>query len=183
MILASRPPLARIMAIDRSVRTGALPNARTLARELEVSPRTIRRDITYLRDQLRAPIEFDPVRNGYYYTEPTFRLSYFQVTEGELMALLLAERVLRQYRGTPFERDLHVAFAKLAEMLPETVSVHLDALSDCLSVLPAARITYDPDIFAALAKATTRRRRIDMVYWTAGRDETTRRVVDPFHLL
>jgi predicted DNA-binding transcriptional regulator YafY len=65
MILASRPPLARIMAIDQSVRAGDWPNARTLARQLEVSPRTIRRDITYLRDQLRAPIEFDPTRNGY----------------------------------------------------------------------------------------------------------------------
>ena len=36
----------------------------------------------------------------------TIRLAYFPVTEGELVALLLAERVLRQYRGTPFERDL-----------------------------------------------------------------------------
>jgi proteasome accessory factor B len=183
MILASRPPLARILAIDQSVRAGDWPNARTLARQLEVSPRTIRRDITYLRDQLRAPIEFDPSRNGYYYAEPSFRLPHFQVTEGELMALLLAERVMRQYRGTPFERDLHRAFAKLAEMLPEAVSVRHEALSDCLSVLPAVRIDYEPAIFAALAAATTRRRQVEMVYWTAGRDATTRRVVDPYHMM
>jgi predicted DNA-binding transcriptional regulator YafY len=105
------------------------------------------------------------------------------VTEGELVALLLAERVMRQYRGTPFERDLHVAFAKLAEMLPEAVSVRLEALSDCLSVLPAVRIDYHPAIFAALAAATTRRRQVEMVYWTAGRDATTRRVVDPYHMM
>jgi predicted DNA-binding transcriptional regulator YafY len=183
MILASRPPLVRIMAIDQSVRAGTWPNARKLSRQLEVCPRTIRRDITYLRDQLRAPIEFNPVHRGYYYTEPSFRLSYFQVTEGELIALLLAEQVLRQYRGTPFEQDLHRAFTKLAELLPETVSVQLDALSDCLSVLPAVRIDYDPVIFAALAGATTRCRQIEMVYWTAGRNATTSRVVDPFRLL
>ena len=44
--------------------------------------RTIRRDIDYMRDQLHAPIEFDSVQNGYYYTEPTFRLPFPQLTQG-----------------------------------------------------------------------------------------------------
>src|SRR4051812_26640496 len=106
MHTSARPPLARIMAIDQALRTNSWPNARTLADQLEVAPRTIRRDITYLRDQLHAPVEFDPVQHGYFYSESTFRLPYFQLTEGELVALLLAERLLRQYRGTPYEQDL-----------------------------------------------------------------------------
>jgi predicted DNA-binding transcriptional regulator YafY len=48
------------MAIDQALRAGDWPNARTLGLRLEVNPRTIRRDITYLRDQLGAPVEFDP---------------------------------------------------------------------------------------------------------------------------
>ena len=183
MRLAARPPLARIMVIDQALRAGTWPNATTLGDQLEVDPRTIRRDIAYMRDQLRAPIEYDPRRNGYRYTDLTIRLAYFPVTEGELVALLLAERVLRQYRGTPFERDLRRAFGRLAEQLPDGVSVRLDALTDCLSVLPAARIDYDPEIFATLAGATVRRRRLEIVYWTAGRDVTTSRVVDPYHLM
>ena len=139
MHLASRPPLARIMAIDQAVRAGRWPNARTLAEQLEVQPRTIRRDIAYMRDQLRAPLEFDAARHGFYYTEPAYRLPYFQMTEGELVALLLAERLLGQYRGTPFEQDLHRAFARITQLLPESVSVRLDALADCLSVLPAVQ--------------------------------------------
>src|SRR4051812_27335306 len=121
MRLSSRPPLARMMAIDRAIRDGELPNATTLARELEVTPRTVRRDLTYLRDQLHAPIRFDPTRNGYVYTESSYRLPFLQLTEGELVAVLLAERLLRQYRGTPYEQDLRRAFAKMTEMLPDAV--------------------------------------------------------------
>jgi predicted DNA-binding transcriptional regulator YafY len=182
MHLAARPPLVRIMAIDQAIRAGEWPNARTLADRLEVNARTIRRDLALLRHQLHAPLEFDPVHNGFFYYDPTYRLSYFQLTEGELVALLLAERVLRQYRGSPFEAELQRAFAKISEMLPDTVTIHLGALADGLSVLPAAETTYDPSTFATLSTAVARRRRLEMVYWTAGRNTTTRRVFDPYHL-
>lgn len=180
---SSRPPLARIMAIDRAIRSGGWPNASNLARELEVNPRTVRRDITYLRDQLHAPVEFDPARNGYRYSEPTFRLPYLQLTEGELVAVLLAERVLRQYRGTPFEGDLKRAFAKMTVLLPDAVSVRLDVAADCLSVLPSVQTTYDPGTFEALARAAVGRRSVEMVYWTAGRNATSSRGFDPYSLM
>ena len=98
------------------------------------------------------------------------------------MAVLLAERLLRQYRGTPFEPDLRRAFAKLTEMLPDAVSVRLDAMADCLSVMPAVQTAYDPDAFASLARAVIGRRRVEMAYWTAGRNATSSRMFDPYHL-
>ena len=61
-----RQPLARIMTIDMALRASAWPNTRTLAQQVGVNRRTIRRDIDYLRDQLHAPIAFDFVRNGYF---------------------------------------------------------------------------------------------------------------------
>jgi predicted DNA-binding transcriptional regulator YafY len=64
MYQAVRPPMRRIMTIDQAVRAGEWPNAITLARRLEVNPRTIRRDLAFLRHQLRAPIEFDASHNG-----------------------------------------------------------------------------------------------------------------------
>ncbi len=149
---AARPPLARIMIIDQAIRTGDWPNATTLAHRLEVDPRTIRRDLTYMRDQLKAPLEYDSTHNGYHYTEPTFRLPYISITEGELVALMLAQRLLRQYRGTPFEQDLQRSFTKLVDQLPDPVSVNLDVIADCLAVMPAVQTEYDPATFAALCE-------------------------------
>ncbi len=181
--LSSRPPLARIMAIDRAIRSGGWPNAGNLSLELEVSTRTVRRDITYMRDRLGAPLEYDSVHHGYGYTEPAFRLSYFPVAEGELVALMLAQRVLRQYRGTPFEQNLRRAFEKLIGQLPDGVIVRLDVIADCLAVLPSVKIDYDPEMFAALARSVVERRRIEVVYHSAGRDVETTRTIDPYNLM
>jgi predicted DNA-binding transcriptional regulator YafY len=182
MYQAARPPMRRIMAIDQAMRAGEWPNATTLARSLEVNARTIRRDIQFLRDQLRAPVEFDARHNGYYYAEPTYRLPHFQMSEGELLALYLAERLLRSLEGTPFESDLRGAIEKLGAMLPDGISVRLDERADLLAVLPAARPRYDAEAFRTLTTAVVCRHRLEMVYWTAGRDETTRRTFDPYDL-
>jgi predicted DNA-binding transcriptional regulator YafY len=183
MYQAARPPLRRLMAIDQAVRARDWPNASSLALRLEVNLRTIRRDITFLRNQLRAPISFDHVQNGYYYTEPSFRLPYLQLSQGELVALYLVERLMRQLEGTPFESDLRQVIDKLGTMLPDGVSVRLDAMADVLAVLPAARPYYDPESFCALSTAVVCRHRVEMVYWTAGRNETNRRVFDPYDLV
>ncbi len=183
MYQAARPPLRRIMVIDQELRANRWPNTARLARVLEVTVRTVRRDVAYLRYQLRAPIQFDPVHNGYHYTEPSYRLPFLQLTQGELIALFLAERMMRQVEGTPFESDLRAAIEKLGTMLPDGVSVRLDAMTDVLSVLPGARPDYDPESFCALATAVVCRRRVEMVYWTAERNETTRREFDPYDLV
>ena len=142
MRVSTRPALERLQAIDLAVSRREWPNARTLARDLEVTRRTIQRDIAFMR-RLRAPLEFDSVRNGYYYTDPSYRLGYFPATEGELVALLVAAQVMDQYRGTPFEQDLRKALVKISEILPATIEVPLDVLTGCLSVLPRVQSSND----------------------------------------
>ncbi len=179
---AARAPQQRIMAIDLALRADRRPDDKVLARELEVDRRTIRRDLEFMRDQLRAPIAFDRVRRGYWYTEPTFRLSPVLLTQGELLSLLLAERMMRQFRGTPFEPDIRSAIDKLGTVLGDGVSIRLDTVADFLSVLPATECEYDVKSFNALTSAIVRRRRLDLRYWSASRNETTRRLFDPYAL-
>ena len=67
-VLHSRPPLERMMEIHESVKRGNYPNASTLAQKMEVSPKTIHRDIQFMRDRWNLPIEYDPSCNGFKYT-------------------------------------------------------------------------------------------------------------------
>ncbi len=136
---ATRPLMRRMQEIDLALRTKKWPTDKTLAVDLQVDPRTVRRDLEFMRYEQNAPIAFDRARRGYYYTEPTYRLPLLQMTQGELLALYFSERLLRQFRGTPFEADLRQAIAKLGEMLPDGVTVRLDAIADFLSVLPAVQ--------------------------------------------
>src|SRR5262249_17390024 len=126
---------------------------------------------------------FDSLRNGFYYTDPSYRLTYFQVSRGELVALLVAAQVMQQYRGTSFERDLRHALDKIAQILPDKTDIPLDELTASLSVLPRVQTAYDPEIFEALVSALCHSRQVSMVYWSAGRDETQRRTVDPYDLV
>src|SRR6267143_814627 len=121
----SRPPLERMLRIHRAIQSGHYPNATTLAAKLEVSSKSIHRDIEFMRDRLELPVEFDPSRNGYHYTEEVSAFPTLQITEGELFALLVAEKALQQYRGTTFERPLVSAFKEKAASLPDTVSMQL----------------------------------------------------------
>src|SRR5437867_12668694 len=65
----SRPPLERMLRIHRAIQAGKYPNATALAGELEVSTKSIYRDIEFMRDRLELPVEFDGARNGFHYTE------------------------------------------------------------------------------------------------------------------
>jgi predicted DNA-binding transcriptional regulator YafY len=98
------------------------------------------------------------------------------------VALAVAERVLEQYRGTSFEADLRQAFARICSWLPEAVTVDLAALGDCFSVQPAASDLLDLDTFRVLAEGVRRRRQLTIRYWTAARNATGQRRVDPYHL-
>jgi predicted DNA-binding transcriptional regulator YafY len=56
----------RILKIDDEIRANKYPNAATLSEKLEVTRRTILRDIDYLRLMYQAPIEYDFTKRGFY---------------------------------------------------------------------------------------------------------------------
>src|SRR5207237_4198465 len=119
---------------------------------------------------------------GYYYTQEVSAFPALQISEGELFALLVAEKALQQYRGTNFERPLISAFKKMAASLPDTVSLNLADWEQTISFRTSAEPLLNLEIFDALAKATAQHRQLLLTYRKPGRKETEPRVVDPYHL-
>jgi len=93
--LRCRPPLYRFQEIFHAIKTGRYPNRTKLAADIEVTTKTIQRDLDYMRYQLGLPIEFDYCRGGYYFTQSVDRLPLFELTEGELVSLFVAQKALR----------------------------------------------------------------------------------------
>ena len=48
----TRPPIDRMMQIHSELAAGKFPNCSTLARRIEVSPKTIQRDLDFMRDRM-----------------------------------------------------------------------------------------------------------------------------------
>jgi predicted DNA-binding transcriptional regulator YafY len=180
-MLHSRPPLERMLRIHQAIQSGRYPNAVALARELEVSSKSIHRDFEFMRDRLDLPLQYDNAHNGYYYTEEVSNFPTLQISEGELFALLVAEKALQQYRGTTFERPLLSAFKKMAAALPDTVSLNLADWERTISFRTSAEPILNLEIFDTLAKATAQRQQLQLTYRKPGRRETELRLVDPYH--
>ena len=179
--LHSRPPLERMLRIHQALQGGGFPNASKLAREVEVSTKTIHRDIEFMRDRLNLPIEFAPANNGYFYTGEVSGFPTMQITEGEIFALVVAEKALQQYRGTSFEKPLLSAIKKMEQALPDTISLNLADIEQTISFRTRAEPILNLEIFDALAKAVAQRRQLELQYRKPGQPAEAR-VVDPYHL-
>lgn len=178
----SRPPLERMLRIHQAIQSGGYPTASSLAAELEVSAKSIHRDLEFMRDRLQLPLEFDRARFGYYYTEEVNAFPTVQITEGELFALVVAEKALQQYRGTSFEKPLLSALKKMEQSLPDTISLDLADVERTISFRTRAEPLLDLKTFDALAKATAARQQLELTYRKPGQRQTEQRVVDPYHL-
>lgn len=182
-MISTHPPILRILRIHKLIQGRRYPNVPGLAKVLEVSRRTVQRDIEFLRDQLGAPVAFNPIENGYEYTEEGFTLPDVQMTEGEVLALMVADKALSAYRGTECEELLRQLLEKATLALGEVRTVNPQKLAEAYSFLhtsPPARVR--PDVFAAIERAIRTRETLDVEYHTQYRKETGRRKLDPYHL-
>ncbi|GHV45867.1 WYL domain-containing protein [Spirochaetia bacterium] len=173
----------RILAVDSLIREGGFPNAATLAKKLEMTPRTIQRDIEYMRDMYSAPIEYDYDHRGYYYSEPNFFIKSVLLTEGEFFSITLFDQMLEQYRNTPLEDDLRRIFAKIAQSLPATVSVQSAFLNNQMSFIPDTAGKVDPKVFKAIFTALKTKSTITFDYQPLSKETYMKRTVDPYHAI
>jgi len=179
--LNSRLPLERMLRIHQALQAGKFPNASRIAREIEVSTKTIHRDIEFMRDRLNLPIEFDYFHKGFYYTAEVSAFPTMQITEGEIFALVVAEKALQQYRGTSFEKPLLSAIRKMEQALPDTISLNLADIEQTISFRTRAEPILNLQIFDALAKAVAQRQQLMLQYRKPGQPVEPR-LVDAYHL-
>ena len=167
---ASRPQYYRIKRIVDMVREGSeggyLPNRGDFRRELEVSPRTLARDLDFLRDEERAPIEYDAQAHGYRLTEETYRLPPVRISRKEAFGFALARRLLAAFEGTPLHLEMRSVLAKIAESLEGEISVEPEWLSEQVSVLAEDRVEVDPDLWAQVVGFLERREVFQADYQT-----------------
>jgi len=178
----SRPPLERMLRIHDELRRGSLVNCTKLVKSLEVCRKTIVRDIAFMRDRLDLPIAYDAGLQAYRYTHAVSAFPTVQVTEGELLALLVARRALEQYRGTPFHRQLEIAFEKLAGGLRDKISFSPADELRAVSFKNMGVAKADLTAFNALSGAVLRLNEVEFDYRKPGSPKPEHRRVRPYHL-
>ena len=168
-----------------SSRHGASIDA--LSKDLEVTTRTIRRDLAALQEAGFALYD-ERDDNGHV----KWRLDG-QVLKGidtgftlsELCALYLSRNLLEAVAGTPFQRDLTNAFERLAKLLSPRMRQFLDRLPTVLVAKPGPRArggASAPDIVARLLEATLHFRVTTMRYDSVSSSRIKDYLVHPYRL-
>lgn len=171
-----------MLQLHAQLQAREFPNCQKLARQLEVSSKTIQRDLEFMRYQLGLPIEYDQLHFGFVYTEPVSSFPSVQVTEGEVVALFVAQKALQQYRGTPFEKPLRSAFEKIGHGLRDKFTFTWSDLDAAISFRSAGHSVNDLETFEALSGAVLRSEELTFAYRKLRGSRAETRRVRPYHL-
>ena len=136
----------RLLRLEKAIQTIPYPGVERLMKELEVSRRTVLRDLEELKIFYNAPIEYDRARNGYYYTDETFFVKNVLISEGELVALAGILPLLERYDNTPLKETITKVYGTISQMLPNEVEVQSSLVNNVQFIsdpLPAI----DADVF------------------------------------
>lgn len=128
---ANKEALIRYRIIDGALRDKQKPYP-SLSEMVELcenvlgksfSESTIQKDIYALRNDqglnYNAPIEFNRLHNGYFYTDESFTIASIALTGSELNAIEFAAGILEQFKGT----ELHSEFDNAVEKILQTLSI------------------------------------------------------------
>jgi predicted DNA-binding transcriptional regulator YafY len=147
--------------------------------------RTIRRDLEAL--ELHFPV-FAMRQNG---------RTVWKLVEGyqggvpqlgfspaELMALVFSRDLLKPLDGTPIKESLDSVFNKAAAALPAEAAAYIQRLRSYFSVGFGPHKSYSEyrETVERLTRAIDQKRTVEMRYYSASRDATRLRAVDPYRL-
>ncbi len=177
----------RFYRIDQLLQDRGTVAFQALQDELEVSRATLRRDLTYMRDRLHAPIVYDPDAGGYRY-EAQQRGSRHQLpgvwfTSEEVFALLTMHELLDSLdTGGLLGPHIRPLLARL-EALLGTASAPAKEMLRRIKIMPLQHRRTNVKWFEVIGAALVTRRRLRLDYFSRHRGERAEREVSPLRLM
>jgi predicted DNA-binding transcriptional regulator YafY len=153
-----------------------------LADRLEVSPRTLRRDIDRLRE-LGYPVEAQRGLEGGYQLAAGAALPPLVLDDDEAVALAIGLRAAAQGAVSGIEDASVRALAKVVQVMPPTLRRRVDALGSAtmLGLWPGNAVL-DAEVLTTLAQSCRDEERVRFSYTAADGQKTTRHV-EPLRLV
>ncbi|MGA6170946.1 helix-turn-helix transcriptional regulator [Streptomyces sp. NPDC012600] len=153
-----------------------------LAERLDVSPRTIRRDIDRLRE-LGYPVEASRGSVGGYRLVAGAAMPPLVLDDEEAVAIAVGLRAGAGHAIEGVEEAAVRALAKLEQVLPSRLRHRVSALQNATVALTRGDgATIDPETLTTLASAATGRERLRFSY-RSGDGTETKRQVEPYRLV
>jgi predicted DNA-binding transcriptional regulator YafY len=181
--------LHRIYQIDQLLATQRVVTINFLIERLGVSLATLKRDLSYMKDRLHAPIVFDRGLNGYRYDDghkrigPQFDLPGMWFSAEEIHALLTMQHLLANLdSGGLLGPHIQPLLSRLSGLLG-TGDGSTEEIQKRIHIETVGAREFHLDHFQIIGSALIRRKRLIIRYRARGTDEVTEREVSPQRLV
>lgn len=171
----------RVLALLSLLQTHRQWPGPELARRLDVTPRTLRRDIDRLRE-LGYTIAAERGAAGGYRLEAGERLPPLLLSDDEAVAVAIGLRIAATHGLVDGEDTSLSALAKFEQVLPAAVRERVNALSRVVETRSPREPRVAPDLLGELAIACRDRERVRFRY-TARDGAASERLVEPVALV
>ena len=173
--------LERYYWFDNQVRTHRFPNANTLAEQFEISAKTAQRSIDFMRDRIGAPLEYDQHQKGYRYSDESFILPSFHVSQEEMVSILLARNLLSNSAGGLISRFIQSFGRKLFATMGG-IGFTQDKLRYAFSAVWNGYSPSQASTFRIVLNALLQNRLFTCSYASPASRRATVRTIAPHHL-
>lgn len=168
-LLSERRPISRSMLLD----------------DLEVSPATLKRDLEYMRDRLRAPVEWHRESGGYRFAPDengrTYQLPGLWFSSTEIVALLTMRQLLDTLGPGLLSKRTEPFISRMRQILQQE-DFPVAAFENRIRIRRTGAHLWEPEHFMPVASAVLQRQRLDIVHHSRFRDDTLSRQISPQRL-
>lgn len=174
----SKNAYRRFILLDRELRKQRFPGRKKIAEICDVSEEQIKKDIELLRlDPWNAPIAFDSKKKGYYYSEQTFMLPAFFISESQLDTLKMLGTVLKPFNQSNVYKNYKKLLNSIVEFLKPEQAAYLEKEQHSIYV---QKIYGADERLIEIYQAIETQNEISFEYTTDWSKETAIRTVQPY---
>ena len=177
--------LERLIFIHNEIKAGMYPTCEKLRKlytertGLTVGVATIYRDISALRTNFKAPLEYDHEKLGYFYMDDNWEFSVNQITANDIFYLSCAKNLLSNFNGSPVYNQI----ANVIDFVTQAKIGNKNEIMNRVAMPPLPKACIKKDIWQPIIDSLRQNTLLQFDYNGRWNKTTTHRLVRPYQLL
>lgn len=167
----TRPPFARMFKIFQKLKFKKMPSLKVMGAELEVTPKTVQRDVEFMRDQLLLPIDYDWSKKRYYFTEHVEHFPGLEISTADVPMLWAIGKALEMFPGATLHGILKSIYDEYMAQLDEKGKEDFAEMDERFWCEPFGAPMVNIEAFEVVATGVRELREVEFEYRKQGEKE------------
>lgn len=177
--MAKKLSYERYLWFHGKLKRGQYPTLTEMSEYFEISKRQAAREIEFMRDFFRAPIEYSAFERGYFYSDDKFELPGLWTSDEEIITLLIAKKMSGMI---PVKRRKK-KFDELVKRILRDTGMDLQKMEKHFSVKNVRYSKVIPSVFESVLFSFINEQKLQIEYKSPYSEKGGQRVISPLHMI